>query len=176
MVFQVYDILTQTSLKVIAAFVILLLGLVLGRVISKIIERILNELELNKKLKKKNINLSLEELISGIIRYGIYIAAVFFALNQIGLSFILLRTIIVIFTLLIIIFIILSIKDIIPNFISGLIIKSKSNIKINDNIQISNINGKIISITLLTTKIKTLDNNILVIPNFYLIRNKVVKK
>ena len=75
-------------------------------------------------------------------------------------------------------FIILAVKDFVPNAVAGFIIYQKKKIKVNDIIQVNNIEGKVIELALLDTKIKVKSNDIVFIPNSLLIKSevKIIKK
>ena len=71
---------------------------------------------------------------------------------------------------------ILAIKDFIPNLISGLMLHQKRNLKPGDRIIINNVEGEIINVTLIETKIRTRSGDIVYIPNSILTKNVVIKK
>jgi len=167
----------KSIFSIIGAIAILLLGLVIGRFLSKLTQRILHELEINKIIKKTTGSpLPLEQIISSITKYVIYFIAIILALNQIGLSSKILLVILTIFLILIVAFIILALKDFIPNIIAGFTIQQKAFFKKGDQIKIKRMEGKVIDITITETKIKTKDNEIIIIPNSLITKNIIRKR
>ncbi len=75
-----------------------------------------------------------------------------------------------------IIFIILTLKDLIPNITAGILLHHRKIINKNDNITVKDISGKIIDITLTETKLETKNKDIVIIPNLVLIKNIVTRK
>jgi small-conductance mechanosensitive channel len=67
-----------------------------------------------------------------------------------------------------------ALKDIIENWVSGLLIISGKTYTIGDVIRVENLTGVVTDISLRTTKLKTYDRNEIVIPNSTLLKEKVV--
>jgi len=169
--------LNDITLNLIAAIATLILGLLIGRFLSNLVKKLLHELELDRILREKaRIKLPLTQLITSIIKYVIYIIAILLALNQLGLRSFILNAILTIIIVLLVVFMMLSLKDFIPNFTGGLFLYQKRSINPGDVIKINNIEGEILNITLLETKLRTKNNEIVYIPNSVLTKNVVVKK
>lgn len=162
--------------KLIVATAIILIGLIAARIISRVIKKILNELELNKLLKEKaDINMPMEEFISSLTKYIIYLIAVIWALSELGLQKIILYIIISILLLILVSFIVLAFKDFIPNITAGFFIHQKKIIKIGDLIKVKDIEGEVINISMVETTIKAKGDTIY-IPNSLLTKNEIIKK
>jgi small conductance mechanosensitive channel len=169
--------LNDITLNLVAAIVILIIGLIIGRFLSNLTRKVLHELELDKILKEQaRIKVPITDLISSIVKYVIYIITVILALNQIGLRSFILNIILAILVVLLIIFMILSLKDFVPNLVAGLFLHQKRNFNPGDIIQVNNIEGEVLSITLFETRIKTTNNEIVYIPNSLLTKSVVIKK
>lgn len=165
------------TLNLIAAAVILIIGLIIGRFLSNLTRKILNELEVDVILKEKaRIKLPITEFISSLVKYISYIIIIFVALNQLGLEKFVLNIILSILIIILIIFILFSLKDFIQNIFSGLFLHQKRNINPGEIIKINNIEGEVLSINLFEIKIKTRGNEIVYIPNSVLTKNIVIKK
>ena len=115
-------------------------------------------------------------MVSSLAKYLIYFIAVIFALDQIGLTTTVLNIILGVFLLIIVVFIILAFKDFIPNLISGLFIHQKRGLKDGDKINMDGINGIIEHISIIETRIKTKNGDIIFVPNSMLTKHKVIKK
>lgn len=162
--------------KLVVAVIIVLIGLVAGKLLGKLIHKLLHEVELNKLIKKSaGIKISAEEIISSFVTYFIYFIFIVMALNQLGLTTVVLHMISGAILLLIIISIMLSIKDFMPNMFAGFFIHQKGFIKEGDIIKVDNTTGKVIHINLVETKIETKQGDIVYIPNSLLTKKTVVK-
>jgi len=67
-----------------------------------------------------------------------------------------------------------ALKDIIENWVSGIIIISGKTYTIGDVIRIGNLTGTVTDISLRTTKLKTYDRNEIIIPNSVLMKEKII--
>jgi len=136
----------------------------------------LRQVEIDKLLKKSKINIPLEELVNSIVKYAIYVIAAVLALHQLGLATRILYSIILILIIFLLAFIVLAIKDFIPNLIAGIIILRRKQLKKGDTIQIGNMSGKIVDITITEIKIKAENQDILFIPNAFFHKHIMRKK
>jgi small-conductance mechanosensitive channel len=67
-----------------------------------------------------------------------------------------------------------ALKEIIENWVSGLLIVSGKAYRIGDVISVGNLRGVVVDISLRTTKLKTYDRNEVVIPNSMLLKDKII--
>ena len=67
-----------------------------------------------------------------------------------------------------------GLKDIIENWVSGVLIMSGKTYAIGDVISVGNLTGTVTDIALRTTKLKTYDRNEIIIPNSVLMREKII--
>lgn len=152
------------STQIIGAFLIVILGLISSRIVYNIIKKAIMEFELRYLFKKVGLE-RVEKQIPIIIRFLIIILSIIFALLQLGMSFTTIKILLIIMSIITIIFILLSFKDILPNLISGIIVKKSKKLKIGETIKVKNIEGKILRIGLLETEIKIKNNETVHIPN-----------
>ena len=163
--------------NIIIALIILLIGFIIARILSRVVHKTLKKVNLDKIIKEvSGIKVSFEEMISHFILYFVYFISIIMALRYIGIATDVLNILSGVIILLIGIFILLSVKDFIPNVISGIVINQKATVKKGDIIQISNVTGKVTEITLLDTKLKTKQGDVIIIPNSNLTKKEIVKK
>jgi small conductance mechanosensitive channel len=173
---KIFELLRPFYTKIVVAIIILFLGLIAGKLISRLIKKVLLEVELNNIVKNATgLNLRLESLISLFVKYFIYFIFFIWALERAGLGSIVLNILAGGVIIIIIISLILSIKDFVPNIISGLFINLKGMIQEGDVIKLDNVEGKIIKVDLIETSIETKKKDIIYIPNSVLIKNKIIK-
>lgn len=163
--------------RILLTIIILLFGLVLGRVIGRVLDRIFKEIEFDPILRKTTgIKLKLGEVISAAVMYLIYFAFIVMALARLGIHTFVFNVILIGFAALLFFMLVLSIKDFIPNLIAGLFIHHKRFIRDGDYIKAGDVEGKIVHISLVETKIKTKSGDALLVPNSFLTKNKILKK
>jgi len=170
------SLLSENIAKLIAAILIGLIGAILARLLSKLVYKILHNLDMNRILKKQlRIKIPIEETVSSLIKYVIYFATVVLAINQLGITMLSLYIILIAFLVFILVLIILSIKDFIPNIIAGFYIKQKNLISERERVKIDNLEGIVKEVTLTETKIITKQKDLILIPNSILIKSKIIK-
>ena len=164
------------TINLLTAFLIVILTLVFANIFNNIIKHVLKGLDLNQIIHKQlKMKVQLEETISSAVKYIIYLIGLIAVLNQLGISSKILWIIFAIILVIILIFIILSLKDVIPNIFSGFYIKKTKKIKIGDTIKVKGIEGRVISINLLETKIETKNKESVFIPNTILTKEQITK-
>jgi small-conductance mechanosensitive channel len=162
--------------QILLALIIALLGLILGTIIGKLLQKILSEIELNRIIRSiTGLNLKLEEIIGKGITFTIYFLFIMWALEKLGLGAIIIKILSGIVIIIIVISIVLSIKDFLPNLISGVYIHLKGVIKEKDYIKTKSVTGKIKDIGLVETIIETDIKETIVIPNSTLLKERIIK-
>ncbi|MCB9358792.1 mechanosensitive ion channel [Candidatus Woesearchaeota archaeon] len=171
------NVVSEIINKYFVAILIVLIGFVIGKIAGRFLLKALKEIQLNKIVKDiSGIRSSLEGIISHFVEYFIYFVSIVMALRHIGIYTDILNILSAVVIILIGIFIILSVKDFIPNIISGIVMHQKSDIKEGDIIEYNKIRGKIIDFSLLETKLETKTGDIIIIPNSNLTKNEIIKR
>jgi small conductance mechanosensitive channel len=162
--------------QILLALIIALLGLILGTIIGKLLQKVLSEIELNRMVRSvTGLNMKLEEIIGKGITFIIYFLFIMWALEKLGLGAIIIKILSWIVIIVIVISIVLSIKDFLPNLISGIYIHLKGVIKENDYIRTKSVTGIIKDIGLVETIFETDSKETVVIPNSTLLKEIVIK-
>ncbi|MBU2496675.1 MAG: mechanosensitive ion channel [Nanoarchaeota archaeon] len=149
--------------NVIAAIIILILGITLGNLAGRFTKRAIITLEL-----KKYFKFQIDSIASRVIAWLIYIFTIIIALINLGIATPILYAIIIILLALIAGAVFLSLKDFIPNVIAGATLQ-KRELKKGMNIKFNDISGKIEEFTITETKIKS-GNDIIFVPNSLLVK------
>lgn len=173
---SVRELLASAYTNFAVSIIILLAGLIIGKLAGRFVHKILQEVELNKVLKKTTgIRFAVDEIIASFISYIIYIIAVIMALDQLGLAATLLQIILIVIILIIIASIILGLRDFFPNLLAGIFISQKRLISKGDKVRIGEIEGNIIEINMIETRIVTRKGDIIYMPNSLLTKKEVIK-
>ena len=159
--------------RLIAALAVLLLGIIAANVLTKLFKKLLHSFEINSVLSTTGFKFPLEEFASSILKYVIYFATIIWALSELGITTTVLQILLIVILIIMIIFIILAFKDFIPNITAGFFIHSKNIFKKGDKITVGSVNGVIEVIEVIETKIRTEDNELLVVPNSLLLKSQV---
>jgi len=153
------------TINLIGAFAIVILGLVIARILSNVSRKVIQELETERIFKKINAAISLKRDIPFVIKLIIYFITLKLAIGQLGITASAIKTIILVIVIMLVLLIIFAFKDIFPNLISGILIKKRKTLRIQDTINIMNIKGNITKVRLLETEIITKEGDIIHIPN-----------
>lgn len=161
--------------KIVIAILILLIGLIIGKLIGNLIRRALNEVQLDKHLRTVvGLKFSLEKIVGSFVSYFIYFVAIVMSLNSLGLTTVILNMISAAIIVIVVVSFILAIKDFFPNFISGIMIRSKKVFNEGDVIQIKEVRGRITSIGFLETKLLTSNKEEVIIPNSIFNKRQII--
>ncbi len=148
-----------------SAVIILLVGIIISYFLGRILRVILKEIELdNITYSAFGLKLKLEKKISKLVTYILYIVTVIIALTKLLIGYYILIGLGILIGLIIVISLVLRIYDFIPDYICGIIIKKKTNIKLNSTFSFKNISGKVKKITLMNV-ILDVDGDFIYIPN-----------
>ncbi len=158
--------------SIIVGVVILLIGFGVGILAKKILIKILHEIELNKIMAKVGITYNLEKSVSVLVSYVIYLITIVLFLRELGIDSIVLYLVLGGVLTLIILTFLVGLKDVIPNFMGGLMIRRKGKLKEGKDITVNEIHGVIEKIGYLETEIKTHHGDILYVPNALFMRKK----
>jgi len=134
---------------VISALIVLIASIILAKFITKIVLF---------RLSKRDLNREVLILMGRMITYGIVFLGIISATEIVGLN---LGTLIAFLG----VGIGFALKDILSNFIAGIIILTQKKFKIGDNVKVGEIMGKITEIETRTTQILSFDGTLLIIPN-----------
>lgn len=162
--------------KLIVAVVILLIGFIIGKLAERIIQKVLHELEVDRLIERTGVKFSLETVISNLAAYLVYLITIIMALNQLGLTTIILYIVVSGIIILIVVSTLLAIKDYIPNIIAGFFIFKKAKIKEGNKIKFNGTEGRVKKIGLVETEILTRNGDQIFIPNSILVKSKVLVK
>lgn len=164
--------------KLIAALAILLSGIIAAHILAKLFKKLLHSFEIDAVLAGTGFKFPLEEFVSSILKYIIYFATVIWALSELGLATTILQILLIVLLIIIVIFVILAFKDFIPNITAGFFIHSKGAFKKGDRIAIGAVEGTIVAIDVMETKIRTKEGDLVLVPNSVLMKSevKVMKK
>ncbi|MEA3494840.1 MAG: mechanosensitive ion channel [Bacteroidota bacterium] len=148
--------------SVFTVLIILILGIFTIRVIKKIF---------NKQVTNNKIDYGTSNSVFHIIKYIIWVILIALTLETLGIKV----TILVAGSAALLVGIGFGLQDIFKDLISGFFLLFEGNLKVNDVVQIeNNVVGRVVSIGLRTSKIKTRDNISMIIPNSSFINDNVI--
>ena len=158
------DIFINYIPNILIAFFVVIIGLVVADKIAVLVERLFED-----------INIPKYWFFGKGVRYFIYILVGTMALTQLKVStgiLIITITIIMVFWL---ILIVIGLKNIVPNFFSGVFIVFYSPVNVGDTIKIGEIEGVVEEVSLIYTKIKREDGKYVLVPNSRVLDNVIIK-
>lgn len=151
----------QGWVKIVAAAAIIVIGLIALKIVMTILRKVVN------KTKLKGIAGNFILTILKIVLVFVYLIIILHVLGIDTSSFVALLTV---GTLAIS----LAVQSVIANFASGLILAANHPFEVGDYVETADMSGTVIGIALFSTKIKTPDNKIVVIPNSLVAEGSIV--
>ena len=169
-------IITNLGMSLVVAVIILLIGLIAGKLIGKLVKKLLHEIEVDAIIKKTTrIDVNLERMLSVSVAYFIYFITIIMVFNQLNITTTVLQMLSAAVIVLVVISILLAIKDFMPNLFAGFYIAKNRFISIGEVIRIKGLEGKIVQIILLETKLETIDGDIVYVPNSAITKTEIIK-
>lgn len=162
-------------LGLVAAIAIAVAGIILGTILGRVVKRVLHEFEVNNVLKKQGVTLPLEEFLSELTRYAVYLVGIVWALAELGLATRIMEILLAVIFVLIAVFVILAFKDFIPNIMAGFFLHQKGVVREGDYIRVKSVEGKVVGIDFIETRIRMRNGDIIMVPNSILMKSEVVK-
>ncbi|MCX8147206.1 MAG: mechanosensitive ion channel [Candidatus Woesearchaeota archaeon] len=163
-------------IKVLLAILVFFIGLIIGRIVTKVLHKFLHDVGLNGVLKRVvGKEYDIEKRLSLVAEYSVYLLTAIIVLNQLGVTKVIVYILFSAAVVVIIISSLLTMKDFLPNAIAGLHIYRKKIIKKGNMIDINGIKGRVIGISLVETKIKTKEGNIVYAPNLVITKAHIKK-
>ncbi|MBU8893738.1 MAG: mechanosensitive ion channel [Bacteroidales bacterium] len=139
-------------------------------IIAEIIIWVIHRIFKKKIYPKPNIDIGKSHTIYRLLKYFLWIAAIFLILQTIGVKV----TFLLAGSAALLVGLGLGMQEIFKDIVSGLILLFERNLKINDVVELDDEIGKVKEIGFRTSKIETRDNIVLVIPNSKFIIGNVI--
>lgn len=159
----------------VAAIAIAAIGIITGIILGKVVKKVLHEFEVNKVLKAQGVTLPVEEFFSEIVKYTVYLVGIVWALAELGLATRVMEILLAVIFVLIATFVILAFKDFIPNIVAGFFLHQKGVIKEGDHVRVKSVEGEVIAVDFVETRIRMRNGDIIMVPNSILTKNEVIK-
>ncbi len=138
---------------ILSAIIVIIASVILAKFVTGIVML---------RLSKKDLNREVLILVGRMISYSIIFLGIIAATEIVGLN---LGSLVAFLG----VGIGFALKDLLSNFIAGIMILTQKKFKIGDTIKMGDISGKIIEIETRTTQIKSFDGTLLIIPNAQMI-------
>jgi len=160
--------------KIITAVIIILVGFTIGKLLGRIVQKVLHGMEADAIFKKAiQADIRIEQTAGRFTSYLIYAITVVMALNQLNVTTTILQMIIAAIIITVVIAAALAVKDFIPNAFAGLYILKKKTVEEGQRVRIKGIEGKVVAVTLVETKLQTKEG-IVHVPNSSITKSEIV--
>tara|TARA_Y100000310_G_C20694913_1_gene824929 strand:- start:2378 stop:2905 length:528 start_codon:yes stop_codon:yes gene_type:complete len=170
--FNYPDLLTNLT----AGVLIIGFGIIVGNIVSVLARKMFESFELDRVLQDFGFRFPIKDLLETIVKYGIYLGGLVWGLTFLGLDKIVLTIVLLIILGLLVLFILLSIKDFVPNFMAGVIVHFTGKIKKGQHIKMESADGKVTEVGMLDIKIRMKDGDVVIIPHTLVAKNISIKK
>jgi hypothetical protein len=148
----IMGILQQWLGKIIVALITLFVGFIIAKLAGLLTKRVLHEAEINRILT--TAGMKLDEALGRLVEYALYVITLLVILNQFGLTKLVLGILITIAIALIAFSLLLTIKDFIPNAITGMFIRKKLHANLGKKVKIGMVTGKLVHVGIIQSVIK----------------------
>ncbi len=160
---------------IVVAAIILFIGIISGRLLGKLAERLFAEIGINNTVySHTRMRIPADEIFGAMVQYFIYFFSIILALDALNLQAIFFSIFSILIAAIIFISFLLSLKDFIPNVFAGVFLHQKGIAHPGDMIKVSDVEGRVISIDLVDTRVSTKSGDVLFVPNTFMLKNSVL--
>jgi small conductance mechanosensitive channel len=177
-IFHISKIFSGYFVRISTVFIVLLIGFILARFLGKVTKKIFVYLKINEVITKKGTKISTGFIVSTSIEYLVYLFSIIFALNELGLSTIVINIILLCIAVLSIILIttiaVLGINGFSANILAGIYIYVTGRVKKGMHIEIAKHKGEVTKIELLEIILKCSEDEHIYIPNSKIFSDELI--
>jgi small conductance mechanosensitive channel len=170
------EILQSQIISVVQFALVIGIGYIITKIVSEAIQRYLKRPSMKKLIAEMGYEEPVMELLVIMIKYVFYFITFIIALSQFGFATIVFDIIIVIIALFVVILLVYTLKDFIPNAAAGIYLNRVKSVQVGDNIKVGIYSGEVTSMSLMTLTLKDPTGRVIIIPNVNLTRKEIIKE
>ena len=167
------ELLAGQVLNILQFVIVLAIGIIATKLVTDMISKYFQKEETKKLIKQMGYDEPMLDLILMVVRYTFYFVTFIIAIAQFGFVTIVFEIIIIIIALFIIVLLIYSLKDFIPNAAAGIYLSRVKSIRVGDTIKVGVYSGKVMNVSLITTSLKDKTGRLTIIPNANLTKKEI---
>ncbi len=167
----------QTQVLNILQFVIVLsIGIIITKIVTDMISRFLKSPEIKKIISKMGYEAPIIEFVVLVVRYVFYFITFIVALAQFGFANFVFDILIILIALFIIVLILFSLKDFVPNASAGIYLNVVKSIRKGDVLRIGNYYGRVVDMDLVSITLQDESGRLIIIPNSNIVKKDIIKE
>ncbi|RME31395.1 hypothetical protein D6789_02905 [Candidatus Woesearchaeota archaeon] len=152
--------------EIIIFFFIVFISFLIGKIVGRLVRKLLGDFKSDAWFRKLlGTSIPAAKLISGFTAGAIYTIGVIIALRAVGLGPAVITLLVVILFVSVVLGLLVALRDLIPNAVAGLTLRSRRDIRVGARLKMSEVEGLITEVTLLETHVKTREGEMVIIPN-----------
>jgi small conductance mechanosensitive channel len=155
--------------------IVLSIGVILTKIVTDAISNFLKKEDVRKIISNMGYDEPIIEFILVIVKYILYFITFIIALSQFGFAKFVLDIVIILVSLFLLIIVLFSLKDFIPNASAGIYLSTFKSISKGDLLKIGEYFGKVVNIDLVSVTLEDENGRLLIIPNSSVIKKEIIK-
>lgn len=173
---MVFKELLQTQVISILQFVIVIaIGVVVTKLFTDLVSDFLKRKDVKQLISKMGYSEPMIDFVIIIIRYVFYFVTFIIALSQFGFAKLVLDVIIILIAMFLIVLVIFSLKDFIPNAAAGVYLSTFKSIRKGDTLKIGHYFGKVIDMDIVSITLEDETGRLAIIPNSNVVKKEIIK-
>jgi small-conductance mechanosensitive channel len=168
------EILQSQILSIVQFVLVLGIGVLATKLLSDLLSQMLRKPEMKQTITDLGYEEPVVDLLLMMVRYVLYFITFIIALAQFGFATVVLDVIIVIIAFFIVVVLVYSLKDMIPNAAAGLYLIRVKSINKGDRITVGAYHGVVESMSLMALTLKDETGRVAIIPNANLTRRDII--
>jgi len=173
---MIFEELLQTQVISVFKFVIVItIGVIITKLVTDLMSDFLKRRDIKRLIARMGYSEIIIDFIIIIIKYVFYSVTFIIALSQFGFAKLVFDIILILIALFLIVLLIFSLKDFIPNAAAGVYLNAFKSIKKGDVLKIGNYVGKVTDIDIVSITLEDEIGRLTIIPNSNVIKKEIIK-
>ena len=151
----------------------------IGKIVERLVFKILDLVEFDKLLRKVVKIRHASKTISLVVSYIINTLSLVLALSKLDITTTIITTVVIVLLVVLVLFVVFGTNDLFANLFSGIVVRFRKTIRVDDLIRIKDakktIEGKVLSIGHLSMRIENDKNETIYVPNMLLFKSVITK-
>lgn len=170
------EILQGHLINIIQFAIVLSIGVIITRMVSKLVSNFLKKPDMRKIISTMGYDEPIIELILLVMKYVLYFITFIVAIAQFGFATIVFDVLIILITMFIVVLVLFSLKDFVPNASAGIYLNAVKSIRKGDVLKIGHYSGKVVEMDLVSITLQDKDGRLTIIPNANVVKRDIIKE
>ena len=163
-------------INIVQFVIVIVIGVLITRMVSNLVSNFLKKPDTRKIISTMGYDEPIIELIILVIKYLLYFVTFIVAIAQFGFATFVFDVLIILVTMFIVVLVLFSLKDFVPNASAGIYLNAVKSIRKGDVLKIGHYSGKVVEMDLVSLTLQDKDGRLTIIPNANVVKRDITKE